>query len=176
MTELMANAEIDREWLEWYGEAWRAYEEYKKQKTILEQRIGSLKAVDYNKDRVTNGASSHISEQERYTMRLEKLNGLLKECETILLPAKERLKKQICRIKRTEYRKILILRYIERWKWTDIIQECFWFESDLNDNFQKYKEKCMQWNRAALQKLEEISEKPYIPTGKQLNLMSEVSE
>lgn len=175
MSELMADAIINKEWLEWYGEAWRAYEEYKKQKTILEQRIGNLKAIDYNKDRVTNGSSSHLSEQERYTMRLEKLNKLIKECEEILFPAKERLKNQIGRIKRSEHRKILILRYIERWKWTDIIQECFWYEADLNENFQKYKEKCMQWNRAALINLEKISEKPYIPTGTQLNFISEVT-
>lgn len=171
MSELMADAIVNREWLEWYGEAWRAYEEYKKQKNILEQRIGNLKAVNYNKDKVMNGSSSHLSEQERYAMRLEKLNGLIKECEEILLPAKERLKQHIKRIKKTEYRKILILRYIERWKWTDIINECFWYEEDINTNFEKYKDKCLFWNRSALKQLEELTEKPYIKAETQLNLL-----
>ncbi len=171
MTELMADSVINKEWLEWYGDAWRVYEDYLKQKDILIKRIGTLKAVSYDKDKVINGSSSHLSEQERYTMRLEKINSYIKECEEILLPAKERLKQHIRRIKKAEYRKILILRYIERWKWTDIIQECFWYEEDINTNFEKYKDKCLFWNRSALKQLEEITEKPYIKAETQLNLL-----
>lgn len=171
MTELMANSVINKDWLEWYGDAWRVYEDYLKQKDILVKRIGTLKAVNYNKDKVMNGSSSHLSEQERYTMRLEKINSYIKECEEILLPAKERLKQHIKRIKKAEYRKILILRYVERWQWKDIIEECFWYEDDFDkSDITKYKDKVMQWNRAALKKLEEISEKAFIPVEKQLTI------
>lgn len=172
---LMADAVIDKDWLEWYGDAWRVYDEYLKQREALLKRINSLKSIDYSKDRVTNGASIHISEQERFAMKFEKINALIRECEEILLPAKERLKQQISRIKRAEYRKILILRYIERWKWTDIIEECYWYEDSFDkSDISKWKDKIMQQNRAALKKLEELSEKPFIPAEKQLNLISEV--
>lgn len=172
---LMADAVIDKDWLEWYGDAWRVYDEYLKQREALLKRINSLKSIDYSKDRVTNGASIHISEQERFAMKFEKINALIRECEEILLPAKDRLKKQIARIKRAEYRKILILRYIERWKWTDIIEECYWYEDSFDkSDISKWKDKIMQQNRAALKKLEELSEKPFIPAEKQLNLISEV--
>lgn len=170
MTELWVDSKIDREWLEWFGESWRLYENYKQQREILSKKINSLKSVNYDSDKVTNGASSHLSEQERYSMKLERINSLIKECEEILLPAKERLKKQISRIKRAEYRKILILRYVERWKWSDIIEECFWYESDFDKSDQKWKDKIMQQNRAALSQLEKLSNKPYIPTKEQLHI------
>jgi hypothetical protein len=171
MTELLwVNSTIDREWLEWFGESWRLYENYKQQREILSKKINSLKSVNYDSDKVTNGASSHLSEQERYSMKLERINSLIKECEEILFPAKERLKKQISRIKRAEYRKILILRYIERWKWSDVIEECFWYEDNFDKTDPKWKDKIMQQNRAALQKLEELSQKPFVPAEKQLHI------
>ena len=162
MTELMADSTINKEWLEWYGDAWRVYEDYLKQRDILEKRINGVSGVNYSNAKVTNGASHFLSEEEKFILRLEKINRLIKECEDILLPAKERLKQQIARIHKSEYRKVLILRYVERWKWVDIINECFWYEEDLNYNFEKYKTKIMYWNRSALEKLEEISKKAYV--------------
>ena len=170
MSELWVNSQIDKEWLDWFGESWRLYEDYKQQRDTLLKRINALKAVNYTSEKVTNGASSHISEQERFAMKLEKINTTIKECESILFPAKERLKKQIARIKRAEYRKILILRYVERWKWSDIIEECFWYESNFDKSDQKWKDKIMQQNRAALSQLEKLSNKPYISTEEQLTL------
>lgn len=170
MSELWVNSKLDREWLEWFGESWRVYEEYKRKRDFLINKINSLKSINYANDKVTNGASSHLSEQERYAMKLEKINGLISECESILFPAKERLKKQISRIKRAEYRKILILRYVERWKWSDIIEECFWYESNFEKTDPKWKDKIMQQNRAALFQLEKLSDKPYIPTEEQLHI------
>lgn len=170
MSELWVDSQIDKEWLDWFGESWRLYEDYKRQRDTLLKRINALKAVNYTSEKVTNGASSHLSEQERFAMKLEKINTTIKECESILFPAKERLKKQISRIKRAEYRKILILRYIERWKWSDIIEECYWYESDFDKSEQKWKDKIMQQNRAALSQLEKLSDKAYIPTEKQLQI------
>lgn len=164
MSELWVNSKIDREWLEWFGESWRVYESYKQQKAAIEKKINSLQSVDLSKPNVQNGASTHISEQERYVLRLEKINSLIKECENILLPAKQRLKMQIARITKAHYRKILILRYIEHWKWSDIIEDCFWYEEDFNkSDYGKYKDKVLDWNRRALNKLEDLSEKPFIP-------------
>lgn len=170
MSELWVDSQIDKEWLDWFGESWRLYEDYKRQRDTLVKRINALKAVNYTSEKVTNGASSHISEQERFAMKLEKINTTIKECESILFPAKERLKKQISRIKRAEYRKILILRYVERWKWSDIIEECFWYETNFDKTDPKWKDKIMQQNRAALSQLEKLADKPYIPTEEQLTL------
>lgn len=163
-TELMAHSTINKEWLEWYGDAWRVYEDYLKQKDILEKRINAVAGVNYSNVKVTNGSGHFLSEEEKYILRLEKINRLIKECEEILLPAKSRLKQQIARIHKSEYRKVLILRYVERWKWVDIINECFWYEEDLNYNFEKYKTKIMYWNKAALERLEELSQQAFIPT------------
>ena len=62
MTEYMANAPINREWLEWYGDAWRAYEEYIKQKETLEKRINGLSAVRYDTLKVSKGNGATYSE------------------------------------------------------------------------------------------------------------------
>ena len=85
------------------------------------------------------------------------------EYEQWLKPEKDIIIHQIARIKRQEYRKILVLRYIEKWKWSEIIQECFWFEADYEIQKQdKYKDKVLYWNRQALKELEEVSQKPYV--------------
>lgn len=173
MSELWIEAKIDRDWLEWFGTSWRLYENYLKQRESLIKKINSLKSIIFDKVKVSNGASSYISEQERFVLRLEKVNECIKECEDILLPAKDRLKKQIARIKRAEYRKILILRYIEHWKWSDIIEECFWYEEDFDkSDISKWKDKIMQQNRAALFQLEKLSDKVFIPTEQQLHFES----
>ena len=170
MTEYMADAPITREWLEWYGDAWRAYEEYIKQKETLEKRINGLSAIRYDTLKVSKGNGATYSEEEHYVLRLEKIDRAIRDCEEVLLPAKARLKQQISRIHKSEYRKVLILRYVERWKWIDIINECFWYEDDLNYNFEKYKTKVMYWNRAALERLEELSSIAYIPAERQITI------
>lgn len=69
---------------------------------------------------------------------------------------------------------MLVLRYIERWKWSDIIEECFWYEDDFEEEkYGKYKDMVMYWNRRALEELKKISAKPYVPISRQLVLDEE---
>lgn len=145
-----------------FGAILREYESLKEQKYKLEKQLG-LSGVDYSKIKVTTGNSQKLSEQERFTMFLQKINKKTLEYEQWLKPEKEIIVSQIARVKRQEYRKILVLRYIEKWKWSEIIQECFWFENDYETEKQnKYKDKVLYWNRQALKELEKISQKPYI--------------
>ena len=140
----------------------REYESLKEQKYKLEKRLG-LSGVDYSKIKVTTGNGHKLSEEERFTLALQKINAKMLEYEQWLKPEKGIIISQIARLKRQEYRKILLLRYIERWKWAEIIQECFWFENDFEAEKQnKYKDKVLYWNRQALKELETISQKPYV--------------
>lgn len=145
-----------------FGAVFREYESLKDQKYKLEKQLG-LSGVDYSKMKVTKGNGQNFSEQERFAIALQKINAKLLEYEQWLNPEKEIIVSQISRIKRQEYRKILVLRYIEKWKWSEIIQECFWFEADYEIEKQsKYKDKVLYWNRQALKELETISQKPYV--------------
>lgn len=155
-----------------FGAIMREYNVLKQQKFKLEKRLG-LSGIDYSKQKVTSGNSNRLSEEERFVFALNRINNKLKDYETWLLPEKEKIISQISRIKRQEYRKVLVLRYIEKWKWSEIIQECFWFEVDYEEEKQgKYKDKILYWNRQALKELEETSKKPYIEV-KQLVLKGE---
>lgn len=145
-----------------FGAVMREYNDLKNQKYKLEKRLG-LSGIDYSKIKVTSGNGQKLSEQERFTIALQKINAKLLEYEQWLKPEKEIIIQQIARIKRQEYRKILVLRYIEKWKWSEIIQECFWFEADYEEQKQdKYKVKVLYWNRQALKELEEVSQKPFV--------------
>ena len=145
-----------------FGAVMREYNDLKNQKYKLEKRLG-LSGIDYSKIKVTSGNGQKLSEQERFTIALQKINAKMLEYEQWLKPEKEIIIQQIARIKRQEYRKILVLRYIEKWKWSEIIQECFWFEADYEEQKQdKYKVKVLYWNRQALKELEEVSKKPFV--------------
>ena len=145
-----------------FGAVMREYQDLKNQKYKLEKRLG-LSGVDYSKIKVTSGNGQKISEQERFTIALQKINAKLTDYESWINPEKDIIVHQIARVKRQEYRKILVLRYIEKWKWSEIIQECFWYEADYEIEKQsKYKDKVLYWNRQALKELEEVSQKPYV--------------
>lgn len=157
----MNNEPIIIEWLQWYGDAWRAYEEYLKEKKALESKLSSISGIDYSKDKIKNGSKKQ-SEEERFILKLEKRNKEIQECEKILFPAKARLIEQIKRIPKANWRKVLILYYVERWKLKDITEDCFWYEKDYETNKDVYLATVKRWKREAVQKLTEISQKPYV--------------
>ena len=145
-----------------FGAVMREYNDLKDQKWKLEKKLG-LSGVDYSKIKVTSGNGQKITEQERFTIALQKINAKLADYESWIKPEKDIIVHQIARVKRREYRKILVLRYIEKWKWSEIIQDCFWYEADYEIEKQsKYKDKVLYWNRQALKELEEVSQKPYV--------------
>ena len=127
-----------------------------------------LKGVDYSKDRVTSGAAKS-SEQERFVMALQKVNADIAEYEAWIAPEKAEIKGQLCRIKEPRYRKIIVLRYIDRWKWSEIVQEFFWYEPDFEEQkFLKYKDNVMYWHRRALEEVEKLSGTPFVPVQRHL--------
>lgn len=146
-----------------FGEILKEYDTLKRHKKLLVEKIGTIKGIDYSRDRVHTGNSCRTSEEERYAMKLETVNNKLKEYEEWITPEKEIIKNQIARVKKRDYRKILIYRYIERWKWSEIIQEFFELEQDYEEEKQgKYRDTMMYWNRRAVAALEKISSQPYI--------------
>lgn len=170
MSELWADSIIDREWLEWFGQSWKIYNGYKKLRIRLINKINSLKSIDYSKDKVINGASIHVSEQERFVLKLEKINKLITEAETVLLPAKKRLIKQIVRIKNPNHRAVLILYFVERRKLTDIVEYIFDVQLDYEEKKDTTYLDCVKrWKREAIEKLEELNNKAYVPV-KQLQI------
>lgn len=173
MQELWVNSIIDREWLEWFSDSWRIYQKMLHDRIIYQRKLNTLKSVDYSSDKVINGASRHVSEEERYTMRLERINADILEVEKTILPAKQRLIKQVCRLKKHQWRQVLILFYIDRRKLTDIVQYLFEVEPDYEEKKDStYLDAVKRWKREAIQHLEELSQKPFIPVvEKQLNLI-----
>lgn len=140
-----------------------------KKKKILERAAGTH-GVDYSKIKVTSGNSQKTSEQEHFAMALQKVNAEIEflkyKCFGVygLLEEHAVLKTQIARIRKWNYRKLLVYRYLEKWKWSEIVQDFFEFESDYDDEKNgKYWDIVMYWHRRALEELEKVSNKPYIP-------------
>lgn len=162
---------ITLERLDNFGEILKEYETLKRHKQNLIAKNNTLKSIDYSKIKVQTGNGSKISEQEYYAIKLQTINNKMREYEAWINPEKEIIKSQIARVPKRDYRKLLILRYIEKWKWTEIIQEFFEFETDYEDQKQlKYKDTIMYWNRRALEELQKISSQPYVPMPKQLHI------
>ena len=165
--------EITTERLDNFGAIVKEYETLLRHKKELIRRMGVLKAIDYSKDRVQSGNGHKMSEQERYAIALQKINDKIKDYEAWIPPEKEIIKNQIARVRNRDYRKLLILRYVEKWKWAEIVQEFFEFEQDYEEHKKdKYWDTLMYWNRQALKQLEEISTKPYVPVIKQTNIFT----
>lgn len=129
-----------------------------KRKESLAERIGNVHGIDYSRIKVTTGNGQKDSEQENYTMTLQKINASIDELKFKLAKEHEIIKACIAKVKKWNYRKILVLRYLEKRKWSEIIEEFFGLEEDFDEekNY-KYKDKIFYWNRQALARLEEIN-------------------
>ena len=150
---------IDR--LDYFSRVVDEYNKLLERKEKIKNKLG-LKGVDYSKDRVQSG-SKKPSEQERYVMALQKVNAEISEFEAWIKPEKDIIKNQIARISRSEYRYLIVRRYIDRLKWSEIVKEFFEFEADYEqEKYDKYRDKVMYWNKRALEELEKISARPYI--------------
>lgn len=163
---------ITLERLDNFSEILKEYEILKRYKQNLIAKCNTLKSIDYSKIKVQTGNGAKTSEQEYYAMKLQSINNKMREYETWITPEKEIIKNQIARVPKRDYRKLLILRYIEKWKWAEIVQEFFEFENDYEEGKGgRYRDMIMYWNRRALEELQKISSKPYEPVIKQLNLI-----
>lgn len=158
---------ITLERLDNYTEIVKEYDFLLQQKAKLTQKISTISGVDYSKEKLTGSNGSKTSQEEHYVISLEKINKKIQEYSDWLKPEHEIIKNQIARIKKWNYRKILVLRYLEKWKWMEIIDEFFGCEDDFDEekNY-KYKDKIMYWNRQARSALENISAQPYIKVQK----------
>lgn len=142
-----------------------------RKKEQIKAKLGILSGIDYSKIKVTAGNGQKTSEQEHYVMALQKINKKIDEYKAWLVPEHQIIKTQIARVKKWNYRKILVYRYLEKWKWSEIIQDFFEFEDDFEEEKNlKYKDKIFDWNRRALAELEKVSAMPYVKASKQLTL------
>lgn len=162
--------EISTNRLNVYIDMVREYDFLLDQKKKMLEKINSLKGIDYSKDRVTSGNGSQITQPEMYAIKLEKINNRISELEPKVKAEHEELKTQISRLKKWNFRKVLVLRYLEKWKWNEIIQEFFWQEEDFDEEKDfKYKDKILFWHRQALEQLQKVSDKPFVKIEKQLH-------
>lgn len=139
-------------------------------KIVLESRLSNVKGVDYSALKVITGNGKKISAQEHFVQKLERLN---KEIDFLkyrifgpygLVEEHEIIKMQISRISKIRYAKLLVWRYLEKWKWKDIVAEFFEEKDDFVYGAKdKYWDLVMYWHTRALKELEEISAKPYVP-------------
>lgn len=161
---------ITMERLTAYQDMVREYDFLLDKKAKIIKKTNTLQAVDYSKDRVQSGNGQKTTQPEMYAIQLEKINNRISELEPKLKSEHEELKMQIARIKKWNFRKVLVLRYLEKWKWNEIIQEFFWQEDDYDEakDF-KYKDKILFWHRQALEQLQKVSDKPFIKIEKQLH-------
>ncbi len=149
-------AKLTLDMLNDYTEDVRELDFLLRKKEFIKEKISALKSPDYGKSRVTSGNGTRTSEQEHYVIALEKINNKIEQCKMRILPEHEFIKKSIAAVKKWQYRRLLVYRYLEKWKWAQIIEEFFEFEEDYDEekNF-KYKEKILYWHRQALKALVE---------------------
>lgn len=144
------------------------------QKKVMIEKAALLKSVDFSKDKIKNTSNNHLSTPEIYTITLE---GINKEIEDLkyhvfktqsggeygLVEENKIISTQLERLKKPEYKTLLIKRYIEGQKHSVITYYFFCAEPDFLSNYQRYIEKEQDWHKAALISLEKVSEKPYLP-------------
>ena len=160
--------EITTKRLENYGAVARELDDLLQYKKNIIAKYPILRSFDFAKTKVQTGNGHKTSEQEYYAIRLQAINGKIAEYQAWLEPEKEIIKNQIARVPKRVYRRLLVLRYIEGWKWREIVQEFFELKEDFAERKNdKYWDTVMYWNRRALIELEKISKKPYVPV--QLN-------
>lgn len=156
--------DISQDILKAYADNIRYLERLKNIRRFMRERIGNIQSVDFSKIKVINGNSQHTSEQKRYAIKLEKINKEIEELENWCNDTKQKILSNIRRIHKHEYRKILIYRYLELWKWAEIIQDFFEFEEDFEiEKDGKYKQNVMYWHRAAIQELEKLRYNVFVP-------------
>ena len=125
-----------------------------RKKEQIKERLNMLKSPNYMETKVMKGSKNKTSEQETYVIKLEKINRKIDEYKAFLVPEHETIKRGIARVKKWQYRKLLVYRYLEKWKWSEIIQDFFEFEDDFEaEKDFKYKERIMYWHRRALKEL-----------------------
>ncbi len=144
-------------------------------KKNLIERIGILRSVDYSKDRVQSGNVPKTSEQERYAMKLERINYKIAEYKAWIPIEVKIIRNQLERIRNREnakyLREIIEYRYLGGWKFSKITELFFGLEDDFEEQqFDKYKDKTMRWHREALQELETLNKQPYVPIVNQLHI------
>lgn len=146
------------------------------QKKFMIEKAALLKSVDFSKDKIKSPSKKILSAPEIYTITLE---GINKEIEDLkyhvfktqsddeygLVEENKIISTQLERLKKPEYKTLLIKRYIEGQKHSVITYYFFCAEPDFEENFQRYIEKEQDWHKAALKQLAKISEQPYIPIG-----------
>lgn len=134
----------------------------------LETKNG-LKGVDLSKTKVTNGNSKPFSTPEKHAIELERVNNDIKKARAFLDTEHKELITQIGRLKRWYWRRVIVYKYVEAWKISEIISYFFGDEDDYEvEKEGKYRKKVERWLDEAVENLQKVSEKPFIKQSKQL--------
>lgn len=151
---------INKERLTNYTETVKELDHLLTQKNNLIQKLGIINGVDYTRIKVTTGNNHKMSEQERYAIALQTVNIRIDELKFWLKDEYEFIKKRLAQLKRWEYRKLIVLRHLEQFKWAEIVRDFFEFEDDFEEEKHfKYRDKVMDWYKQALNALEKTNTK-----------------
>ena len=137
-------------------------------KHSLEAKCG-LKGVDLSKTKVTNGSSHPFSSPEQFTIELERINNEIKKSRAFLDEEHKELIGQIGRLKRWYWRRVIVYKYIEAWKMSEITAYFFGDEEDYEiEKDMKYRKKVERWLDEGIENLQKVSDKPFIKENVQL--------
>lgn len=125
-----------------------------RKRELIKRRLSSPQGVDYEKTKVTSGNGPKLSTEERYAISLEEINKKIDEKMKNLRSQHQLIKERISSIAKWQYRKLLVYRYLEKQKWSEIIADFFEYEEDYDEEKEnKYKDRIMYWHRQALKEL-----------------------
>lgn len=125
-----------------------------RKRELLKKRLDGIQSIDFERTRVTSGNGRKTSPQEHYAISLEQINKRIDECTKYLASEHSLIKEKISAIAKWQYRKLLVYRYLEKLKWSEIIADFFEYEEDFEEEKDfKYKERILYWHRKALKEL-----------------------
>lgn len=134
----------------------------------IETKSG-LKGLNLSKIKVTNGSLKPFSTPEKHTIELEHVNNDIKKVRAFLDTEHQELITQIGRLKRWYWRRVIVYKYIEAWKISEIISYFFADEEDYEiEKEGKYRKKVERWLDEAVENLQKVTQKPFIKQTKQL--------
>ena len=97
---------------------------------------------------------SWLTKSKRELCRQVKLKGQILEEQNYF-------KSQIRKLKKQNYQRILMMRYLYHFSWSRIIEVLFFQELDyMEQKDAKYRDTVMYWHRQALKELEKVSSTP----------------
>lgn len=175
---------ITKERLQDFYNSYQYFEKLLNDKKSIEARL-QLKGVSYDGIKVMSGNGRKLSEQERFVIALERIDNEINRQRTKLEYEKSVIEAQLLRLPKPIHRKIIALKYIEKWKIWEIIEDLYigdprWNpDMDLEEfkkssEYEYFRNQFYHEEKVAIKNLEKITGKPFVENQNQLRIFREV--